>query len=96
MALVVATLVWTSCQPVEQGFWAKPGRPQSQFSAEYRHDSRECVREGTERVVTVDNTPEGDTILTRHVSASKTGSTPYSQCMVARGYEWVKMHPLVG
>jgi len=95
IALVVAPLVWASCQPVEQGFWAKPGMSQSQFSAEYRRDSQECVREGIERV-TVDRAPEGDTILARHLSASETGSNSYNSCMVARGYEWVKMQPLVG
>lgn len=95
IALVVAALVSASCQPVEQGFWARPGMSQSQFSAEYRHDSQECVSEGIERV-TVDRAPEGDPILVRHLSASETGSNSYNKCMVARGYEWVTMQPLVG
>lgn len=94
-ALMLALLVCASCQPVEQGFWTKPGMTDPGVSPEYRRDSLECAREGIEQV-TEDKAPAGDTILTRHPTESQAGSHLYGKCMVARGYEWVKLQPLAG
>lgn len=92
--VVIAALVCASCQPVEQGFWTKPGMSQPPVSTEYRRDSQECAREGIQQVTV--GKPSEDVILTRHPSASDSGSNLYRQCMVSRGYEWVKLQPLVG
>ena len=60
-AWVLALLACASCQPVEQGFWTKPGMTEPGASPEYRRDSLECAREGNEQV-TEDTAPAGHTI----------------------------------
>ena len=93
IALMLPILVATSCQPLEQGYWKKPGQSEAAQSAEYRQDSEECARQGVEQVA-MNKTFEGDTIVVKP-SASAAGSTHYSQCMASRGYEWIKLQPLV-
>ena len=91
---VITLLLSTSCQPLEQGYWAKPGLSQTEVSKEYGRDSEACARQGVEQF-TLNTTPEGETIVTRQVSASTRGANLYGQCMVSRGYEWIKLEPLV-
>jgi hypothetical protein len=93
-ASLLAALLAASCQPLEQGYWVKPGLTETSQVAEYRRDSLECVSQGVEQV-SMAQTPHGDTIVARHPSASDRGSNVYGQCMVSRGYEWVKLQPLV-
>jgi hypothetical protein len=90
---MAAALVATSCQSLEQGYWTRPGMSEAPQSAEYRQDSEECARQGVEQVA-MNRTFEGDTIVVKP-STSDAGSTHYSRCMVSRGYEWVKLQPLV-
>lgn len=92
-SLFTALLV-ASCQPLEQGFWMKQGVTETLRDAQYRRDSGECASQGVEQV-SMNQTPQGDTIVTRHPSASYRGSNLYGKCMVSRGYEWVKLQPLV-
>ena len=94
IALLLAAFLAASCQPLEQGYWMKPGLTQISQDAEYRRDSVECARQGVEQVST-NQTPRGDTIVARHPSASDLGSNLYGRCMVSRGYEWVKLQLLV-
>lgn len=95
---VLASMVvfGAGCQQVEQGYWTKQGMSQSRFNAEYHRDFRECAQHGLQQGLINDGAPETDTIRARHVSAAKTGSTAFNECMHSRGYEWVTMHPLVG
>ena len=72
----------------------KPSVPQTSQDAEYRRDSEECASQGVEQVLT-NQTPRGDTIVARLPSASDLGSNLYGRCMMSRGYEWVKLQPLV-
>lgn len=85
-----------ACQGVEQGYWTKQGVSQAQFTADYRRDFQECVREGMKQGPINDGAPETDTIRAKHPSAGRTGSKAYHDCMYVRGYEWIKMEPLVG
>ena len=94
MALLLVALPAASCHPLEQGYWMKPGFTQTLQSAEYRRDSLECASQGVEQVST-NRTPSGDTIVSRHPSASDLGSNLYARCMVSHGYEWVRLQPLV-
>ena len=93
MASMVAALTAMSCQPLEQGYWTKPGISDASQTAQYRQDSEDCARQGIEQVA-MNRTFEGDTIVAKP-STSAIGSTQYSQCMMSRGYEWVKLQPLV-
>jgi hypothetical protein len=93
ISIIVAALESVSCQPLEQGYWTKPGMSEAPQSAEYQKDSEECARQGVEQVA-MNRTFEGDTIVAKP-STSDMGSTQYSQCMMSRGYEWVKLQPLV-
>lgn len=86
----------TACQQIEQGYWTKGGMSQSQFNAEYRRDFRTCVQQGLEAGPINDGAPESDTIRARHLSAAKTGTNAFNDCMYAHGYEWITMQPLVG
>ena len=72
----------------------KPGLTETSQDAEYRRDSGECASQSVEQV-SMNQTPQGDTIVARHPSASNLGSNLYGQCMASRGYEWVKLQPLV-
>lgn len=94
IAMAVASLLCAACRPLEQGFWAKPGMSQTRSGVEYSRDSEECARESAEQVA-LNNTPEGEAILTRHPPASDPGANRYGKCMITRGYEWVKLQPLV-
>ena len=93
VALMLPILVATSCQPLEQGYWRKSGRSEAAQNTEYRQDSAECARQGVEQVA-MNKTFEGDTIVVKP-SAPAGASTHYNQCMVSRGYEWIKLQPLV-
>ena len=95
---VMASLVvfGAACQQVEQGYWTKAGISQSQFNAEYRRDFRTCAQQGLQKGPISDGAPESDTIRARHLSAAKTGTNAFNDCMYAYGYEWIKMQPLVG
>ena len=88
-------LLGTGCQHVEQGYWTKPGMSQMQFNAEYRRDFQECAHQGIGGPVN-DTGPESDTIRARHVSAVKSGTNKFNDCMYGHGYEWITMQPLVG
>ena len=94
IALLLAALLAASCQPLEQGYWMKPGLTVTSQDSEYRRDSGECASQSVEQA-SMNQTPQGDTILARHPSASDLGSNLYGRCMVSRGYEWVKLQPLV-
>ena len=94
IAFLLAALHAASCQPLEQGYWMKPGLTETSQDADYRRDSGECASQGLEQV-SMNQTPGGDTIVARHPSASHLGSNLYGRCMVSRGYEWVKLQPLV-
>ena len=94
IAFLPAALLAASCQPLEQGYWMKLGLTETSQDAEYRRDSGECASQGVEQV-SMNQTPQGDTIVARHPSASDLGSNLYGRCMVSRGYEWVKLQPLV-
>jgi hypothetical protein len=89
-------LFGTACQQVEQGFWTKRGLSQAQFNTDYHRDFRECTQHGLQQGTLNDGGPETDTIQARHVSTSQTGRSAFNDCMYARGYEWMKMQPLVG
>ena len=93
MAILVAVLVPASCRPLEQGYWTKPGMSDAAQSAEYRQDSEECARQGVEQVA-MSRTSQGDTIVAAP-PASEFGSIQYRDCMTSRGYEWIKLQPLV-
>ena len=93
MVLLVAVLVAASCRPLEQGYWTKPGMSDAAQSAEYRQDSEECARQGVEQVA-MSRTSQGDTIVAAP-PASEFGSIQYRDCMTSRGYEWIKLQPLV-
>ena len=84
-AWVLALLACASCQPVEQGFWTKPGMTEPGASPEYRRDSLECAREGIEQV-TEDTAPAGHTILNRYPTETQAGSHLYGKCMVEKGW----------
>ena len=94
MASLLAAPLAASCQPLEQGYWMKPSLPQTSQDAEYRRDSEECASQGVEQVL-MNQTPRGDTIVARLPSASGLSSNLYGRCMMSRGYEWVKLQPLV-
>jgi hypothetical protein len=94
--MMSAVILCAACQGVEQGYWTKQGVSQAQFTADYRRDFQECVREGMQQGLINDGAPESDTIRARHSSSGRTGSKAYDDCMNARGYRWVKMEPLVG
>ena len=94
IVLPLAALLVASCQSLEQGYWMKPGLPKASQDAEYRRDSGECASQGAEQV-SMNQTPQGDTIIARRLSASDLGSNLYGRCMVSRGYEWVTLQPLV-
>ena len=94
--MMSAIILCAACQGVEQGYWTKQGVSQAQFTADYRRDFQACVREGMEHGLINDGAPETDTIRATHPSTGRTGSKAYNDCMYARGYEWIKMEPLVG
>jgi hypothetical protein len=94
--MAVLVIFGTACQQVEQGYWTKTGMSQSQFNAEYRRDFRKCAQQGLQEGPMNDGAPESDTIRARHLSAAKTGTNAFNDCMHAYGYEWIKMQPLVG
>lgn len=94
IGLLLAALLTASCQPLEQGYWMKPGLTETSRDAQYRRDSGECVSQGAEQV-SMHQTSQGDTIVSRHPSASYRGSNIYGRCMASRGYEWVNLQPLV-
>ncbi len=95
VALVLATLICASCQPVEQGFWAKPGVVGPEATIESDADSRQCARLGAEQATTERVSGDG-TVVAHDPAPSMTGPNAYSQCMRSRGYEWVRLKPLVG
>jgi hypothetical protein len=95
-SLILSVAVLAGCQRVEQGYWTKQGLSQAQFNTDYRRDFRECAREGMRQGAIADGTPESDTIRMRHLPSRETGSNSFTECMNARGYEWVTMQPLAG
>jgi hypothetical protein len=94
IGLLFAAPLVASCQPLEQGYWMKSGLTETSGDAQYRRDSGECAIQGVEQV-SMNQTSQGDTIVARHPSASYRGSNLYGRCMVSRGYQWVKLQPLV-
>lgn len=77
-AVIGVTLCSVSCHPVEQGYWTKQDISQAITNEQYPGDSRQCDRVAT----------QNDHIPSEH------GKTKlYTNCMQARGYQWIVERP---